>query len=231
MNILKSVFKNIIRKKLKQEFDNQSFNRFNERPVEYAFALKMLSRFYPRTLLDVGSGTTAFPHILKNCGMIVTGIDNIKDYWSNGMFNRHFYIVDDDILKPKKISKYDMIFCISTLEHIENFEMAIENMVNALNDNGYLVMTFPSAPSDYVHNCYNLQNSSYGKDFPFIAQSFSPEIIKNWISKFELIEIESEFWKFWTEKYWTCGNQIIPPIKTDDSGEYQIRCICLQKKK
>ncbi len=230
MRFIKKIFKQIFNFYLKNEYRHQSFKRFNERPVEYAFALRMLSKFYPKSVLDVGSGTTAFPHLLSNCGMTVTAIDNIKDYWTGGMFNRHFYVLDDDILNPKKISRYDMVFCISTLEHIEDYEKAIINMVNSLNNEGILVLTFPSSSFEYIHNCYTLPNSSYGKGNPYIAQSFSSEIINSWITKYDLVEIESEFWKFWTDRYWTCGEQIIPPERSQKNGDFQIRCICLQKR-
>ena len=40
----------------RQEFEAQKFKRFNERAVEFAFIFRALSRLYPRTVLDVGTG-------------------------------------------------------------------------------------------------------------------------------------------------------------------------------
>ena len=56
----------------KREFESQSFKRFNERPVEFGFVFRKLSELYPRTILDVGTGTTALPHVMRNCGFLVT---------------------------------------------------------------------------------------------------------------------------------------------------------------
>ena len=229
-NLIKKVVLKFIDLKLKNEFDQMKFDKFNERPVEYGFVLNTISKYYPKTVLDVGTGSTAFPHLLRNCGLLVTAVDNIKDYWPSGMHNRHYHIVNDDIVNTKLTSKYDLITCISTLEHIDNFNKAVENMSKLLNPNGLLIITFPSSKFDYVKNCYELNESSYGKGNPYITQSFSTENIENWKNKFNLIELESEYWQFWTGKYWTCENQIIPPIKTDETGNYQIRCICLKKR-
>lgn len=229
MKIIKPLIAKLYTSKLKSEYDNRKFIRFNERPVEYSFVFRMLSKYYPKTVLDVGTGTTALPHLIHNCGILVTAIDNITDYWPSGMFNRHYYVKDDSVLKPKLTEKHDMVFCISTLEHIEDNNLAVKNMAGLLNVGGHLVMSFPSSPKPYIRNCYDLEDSSYGKGNPYIAQSFTQENIDNWCQKYGLQEAESEYWQFWTNDYWTCGDQIIPPLKTDANGKYQIRCICLKK--
>lgn len=214
---------------LKKEHTNWEFKKFNERPVEYRFVFDMVSRYYPKTLLDVGTGTTSLPHLLRTCGVKVKAIDNIKDYWPNGMFNRHFYVINDDILDPHMPEKFDMITCISVLEHIPEFDLAIKNMVQLLNKGGFLVITCPSSPLPYVENCYALPDSSYGKNSKYVTQSFSPETIENWCEKYKLEIVETEYWKFWSGDYWTCGKQIIPPLKSNDNESYQIRCIAFKK--
>ena len=228
MRPIKQLVSSAVNAKLKKEFTTQKVERLNERPVEYAFALKMLSKYYPKKLLDVGTGTTAFPHLLRNCGMHVTAIDNVKDYWPKGMFNRHYYVLDEDILEPTLKNTYEMIFCISTLEHIENAELAVENMSKLLDKKGFIVLTFPSSPKGYVRNCYELEDSSYGKNNPYIAQSFSPNDIQQWCRSFNLEVVQSECWKFWTGEYWTCGDQLLPPKLVQEDEAYQLRCLCLR---
>ena len=77
------------------------YKNINERPIEYGFAFKWLSKTCPLEVLDVGTGTSALPHLLRNCGFHVTAIDKIEDYWTGDFFNRHYYIINDDITRTK----------------------------------------------------------------------------------------------------------------------------------
>src|SRR3989344_3080365 len=124
----------------KKEYLKPPFNAFNERPVEYRFTFENIAEFYPKTILDVGTGVTALPHLMSNCGCKVTAMDNIKDYWTKGMLNRHYYIINDDITNPKKIiGSFDMVTCISALEHIERYDDAVKSMFNLLKSGGCLL--------------------------------------------------------------------------------------------
>src|SRR5690349_16021730 len=78
------------------DFRHQQFQRHNERPIEYSFVFGSIARLQPRSVLDVGTGKTALPHLIASCGCVVTAVDNIRDYWPQGMFNRHWHIVNDD---------------------------------------------------------------------------------------------------------------------------------------
>ncbi len=120
----------------------KSRNKINERPIEYSFLMKHLYNIYPNEILDVGTGTSALPSLLMNCGFKVTAIDKKEGYWQN-FCNYHFAIVKDDIRKSKMIKKFDFINCISVLEHIPNADEAINGMFNLLKPNGFLLLTFP----------------------------------------------------------------------------------------
>jgi 2-polyprenyl-3-methyl-5-hydroxy-6-metoxy-1,4-benzoquinol methylase len=111
----------------KHEYDHQSFSRINERPVEYAFVFAHMARICPRTILDVGSGMTALPHLLRSTGALVTAIDNVRDYWPSGMVNRHYHIIDDDITRPRLRDTFDLVTCVSVLEHVEQSDVAVSN--------------------------------------------------------------------------------------------------------
>ena len=93
----------------KFEYDRQTFSHLNERPIEFSFVFKQLTNLWPKIVLDVGTGKTALPVMMKNCGLLVTAIDNIKDYWDYGMVNRHYHIIDDDIQNTKIKQKFDVI--------------------------------------------------------------------------------------------------------------------------
>lgn len=214
----------------KREFKHQSFTRFNERAVEFGFVFRQLARIYPRNILDVGTGTTALPHLMRNCGFLVTAIDNVREYWQAGMFNRHYHVIDDDITDSRLQDKFDLIACISVLEHVENNESAIRNMFNLLTSHGHLILTFPYTEHKYVNNVYKLPGSSYGKNASYICQSYSRSELNKWLRDNKGEILEQEYWQFWDGDYWTVGNQIIPSRQVTAEDKHQISCLLVQKK-
>lgn len=229
-SFIKKLFNSYIQKVCKDEFVSQKFTRFNERPVEFSFVFRKLAEIYPQDILDVGSGVTALPHLMRNCGFMVSAIDNVKDYWKNGMINRHYYIIDDDITKTRLQGCFDLITCISVLEHIENFDIAIRNMVSLLKPNGYLLLTFPYNENAHVKNVYTLPGSSYGKGAAYITQSFSRVEIDRWVKENSGCIKDQEFWQYWSGDHWTVGEQIIPPRKVSSKENHQLLCLLIQLK-
>ncbi len=215
----------------KREFESQSFTRFNERPVEFAFVFRKLAEIYPVNVLDVGTGTTALPHLMRNCGCLVTAIDNIQDYWSLGMINRHYHVIHDDIRHTKLTSKFDFITCISVLEHIENAKDAVRSMLGLLNDDGHLILTCPYSEREYVRNVYKLPGSSYGQSAPYITQSFSRKELDSWLQDDDVSIVEQEYWQFWDGDFWTVGQQIIPAKRASADDKHQLTCIHIHKTK
>ena len=217
------------KKKCKKEYLNKKFKWVNERPIEYKFVFQALTKLYPKTVLDVGTGTTALPHLLSNCGFLVTAIDNIIDYWPRGMFNRHYYIIQDDITSSKLKIQFDFITCISVLEHIEKSDDAIINMFRLLKKNGYLVLTFPYNENKYIENVYKLSGAGYGKNVNYKCQIYSRNEINRWLEKINGKLILQEYWQVFTGKYWTFGNRLYPPIKVNKEEKHHLTCILLQK--
>ena len=216
----------------KLEFNRQSFIGFNERPVEFSFVFRWLKKLYPKNVLEVGTGTTALPHLMRNCGCLVTAIDNIKDYWPSGMSNRHYYVVNNDITASQiNINdKFDLITCISVLEHIEKHDAAICNMFNLLNPNGHLILTFPYSENQYVKNVYELTGSNFsGKNIPYVCQSFSRNELSKWLQENDGEIVEQEYWQFWDGDFWRIGNKIIPPLRVSCEEKHQIACLLIQK--
>ena len=119
----------------------------------------------PETILDVGAGTSCFPHLLYNCGFNVTAIDNVTDYWPRGMSNRHFYIINDDIVNTRLNRKFDFITCISVLEHVQEYDKAVQNLFNLLNPAGYILLTFPYNEKKFIENVYALPEAGLRERF------------------------------------------------------------------
>ena len=214
----------------KQEYNKQSFNRVNERPVEYAFVFRCLAKIYPKCVLDVGTGTTSLPHLMRTCRFIVTATDNIHANWESGIINRHYHVIDDDITGTRLSKKFDLISCVSVLEHIDEADKAVSNMLRLLKNNGYLILTMPYNENTYINNVYDLDGSSYGRDCQYITQSFSRKEIDNWAQTWNLEILDQEYWNFWTGKYWTVGSQIIPPKKVKRNDNHQLSCILFKRR-
>ena len=218
-----------IRAVVRREFKTQQFKRYNERPVEFAFLFRAIARLAPRSILDVGSGTTAVPHLMRNCGPVVTATDNVRDYWPRGMTNRHYYVLDDDIRHTRLHDTFDMVTCISTLEHIVPAEEAVRSMLGRLRPGGHLVITCPYTEREHVDNVYALPGSSRaGGRKRYVAQSFSRVDLDRWFCGAGEI-VEQEFWRYWTGAHWTEGTEIIPPEPSSAGRPHQHTCLLVRK--
>lgn len=213
----------------RREFKSQAFCRFNERPIEFSFVFRKLGEIYPHSILDVGTGTTSLPHLMRNCGCMVTATDNVHDYWPSGMFNRHYHVIDDDITATRLSSTFDLITCISVLEHIKKPDDAIRNIFTLLKPKGHLILTFPYNERSYVKNVYELPGSTYGRGAPYITQSYSRNEVNRWIEGNNALIVDQEYWQFWEGDHWTVGEQIIPPNRVKCDDKHQLTCILIQK--
>ena len=103
-----------------------------------------------KKVLDYGTGIgLLIPHLLKH-EFQVTGTDFSHDsievvnnsFKDKNNFNGVFYI--DDIINVNK--KYDVIFCIEMIEHINDhyLDITFKNFKHLLADDGYIVITTPN---------------------------------------------------------------------------------------
>lgn len=143
---------------LLREWERVSYPK-NERAVEYAFALESLAAANPDSVLDVGTGLSAWPHLVVKCGFRVTAVDKVSGYWREGYFNRHYWIVNDDITRPRRSGQFDFITCLSTLKHIPEHDRAVRGMFSLLRPKGRIALTFPYDEREYVPNAYDLPGS------------------------------------------------------------------------
>jgi SAM-dependent methyltransferase len=213
----------------RREYLAQEFLGINERPVEYRFVFEQLTQAFPKTVLDVGTGRTALPQLLRTCGFLVTAIDNIRDYWPSGMVNRHYHVLDDDILAPKTGGPFDFITCVSTLEHIRDHTRAMRNMLSLLKPGGRLVVTFPYNEKNYVENVYALPGSIGADKYPFVTQVFSRRELEQWTRDGGARIAAQEYWRYFDGAYWTIGQRVVPPVRVDAGELHQISCVALVK--
>lgn len=211
------------------EYKKQIYLGVNERPIEFAFLFRQLVVCWPKKILDVGTGMTALPHLMRNCGFLVTATDNIKDYWPKGMVNRHYHVINDDITHSSLVETYDVITCISVLEHIHEHRAAIKSMYRLLAPGGRLILTCPYNEERYVQNVYTLPESSVKGKFPFVTQAFSRKELNSWLEDEPFELLEQEYWQFFDGEYWTCGDRVIPPRHVNVNERHQLTCLLLGK--
>jgi SAM-dependent methyltransferase len=87
------------------------------------------------------------------------------------LINRHWAVVNDDIRKPRIRSEFDMITCISVIEHIKEHAAAFQSMIRLLQPGGHLVLTTPYNEQGSVPNVYDLPDAAYGKSLPYICEA------------------------------------------------------------
>jgi len=227
--LMKRMSLRYMRRLCASEYAGQTFAGFNERPIEFAFLFRQLAAFWPKTILDVGTGMTALPHLMRNCGFHVTAIDNIKDYWPAGMTNRHYHVINDDITQTALTGTFDVITCISVLEHIKEHREAMKSMYKLLNPGGCLILTCPYNENHYVPNVYKLPESSVRVDYQFVTQAFSRNELNIWLTDSPFDLRQQEYWQFFEGDYWTCGAKLAHPAQVEKATRHQLSCLCLVK--
>lgn len=213
-----------LRRSCEQEFVRQKPTDQNERPVEYRFAFEWLAKLCPRNVLDVGTGQSALPALVRTCGIRVVAIDNVVDYWPAGMVNRHWHVLNQDVRSPALAERFDVVLCISTLEHIPDHLEALRGMHRMLAEGGHILLTVPYKEDEYIENVYALPGS-YGQGLPYVAQQFSRRQIEAWPGRV----IHQEFWQFFDSPHWSVGNKIRPPRQVGRDELHQLTCVLIQK--
>ena len=129
------------------------WSRIWEYPYVYRNIRKIIEKESKSTLevLDYGSGVTFVPFALSKLGCNVTcadidpvvGIDIPKAVEQIGVQTGSIgvaLITNGKI--PKENQSQDVVYCVSVLEHIQNFEIAIEEIYRVLKPNGTFILTF-----------------------------------------------------------------------------------------
>ena len=123
-----------------------------ERVAEYGFALRQLTSGSGR-LMDIGSSDSLFPYLLADKGFNVTCLDPIAKPSNDPRIE----IMEGDIRKTSlSEGQFDVITCISTLEHIglpgrygiteadpDGERNAMKEMHRLLKPGGRLILTVP----------------------------------------------------------------------------------------
>lgn len=205
--------------------------KVNERVVEYAFALGCMAKIYPASVLDVGSGESAWSQMLAYCCFEVTDIDNAPGFRlrrvaaQKGKKYKLKQSITGDITKFASSSvKYDFVCCISTLEHIDAFGLAVEKMFSALKPGGHLVLTIPYHFTDCFWNVYDIVKP---ERVAGICHQFNQRCVDTWLLDHRATLIDEKYYKVFSGQYWRAGDRL-QPVEVH-RGEAQLACLLLKK--
>lgn len=102
--------------------------------------LKIVRRFSKgKKLIDIGSSTNPFPNVAYFEGYNVTVVDYIKPK----KLNPNIKFIESSLENLSVKLKYEVITALAIIEHTNNPELAINNLVNLCAINGILVINIP----------------------------------------------------------------------------------------
>lgn len=223
-----------IRLVLRSQAEAQRPRPINERPVELRFLLKCVDDLQPACVLDVGPGESPLPAVLRNCGCQVTAVDNLSDYWRPGkrrLVNRHWHVVNDDIRRPATLRPgFDLISCISVIEHIDDATAAFRSMIDLLTPTGHLVLTCPYNEMRYVEDVYQLTGGDLDPPQSYRCASYNRATIDQWLGPTPAGRIVTqEYWRFWAGDVWRQGDRLARPEMTSATEPHQLTCMLIRR--
>jgi 2-polyprenyl-6-hydroxyphenyl methylase/3-demethylubiquinone-9 3-methyltransferase len=150
-----------------------------------------------KTILDAGCGPAGIFMALD--GNYVDALDPLLDkYRSLKHFTKNDYpwttFITDSIESLDETGKYDLIFCLNAINHVNDIQLCYDKLYAALKKNGYLVIStdahrfrllkriFQAFPGDALHP---VQLESYEYDAFLLKKGFT--ILNNQVYKQEKI--------------------------------------------
>jgi len=110
------------------------------------------SNFHGKRILEVGCGLGGFCIRMAKMGANPVGLDisssainKAKDLAKQcEVQNRVDFIIGDAQFLPFKEKSNEIVVCSETLEHVENYEQAFDELVRVTENSGYLCLTVPN---------------------------------------------------------------------------------------
>jgi SAM-dependent methyltransferase len=181
----------------------------NEQGVAFGFYLRQLYSSGARRVLDVGTGQSAWPRILTECGFHVTALDSMGAYWDGSEFlNSYYHVCRDDITRPRLQEQFDAILAVSVMSVIREHERALASMVRLLAPGGRIVLTCPYNESRFVDDAYQLPGSVYPRNMTYVCQVYSRAEIDRWCEQNALMVLHQEYFRVWAGELWGLGGRL-----------------------
>jgi SAM-dependent methyltransferase len=155
--------------KIDYEIYWDNYSTHSEHPsvrLRYRFIINQLKKIHFNSLLDIGCGDGYLINLIKNNfpGKKLYGTDiSIKAIKLNSSRYKdiQFFPLDISSKKIDENNKYDVVICSEVIEHLENWEQALKNLSNLINENGYLILTTQSGKR-YLSDINNGHLQHYG---------------------------------------------------------------------
>jgi 2-polyprenyl-3-methyl-5-hydroxy-6-metoxy-1,4-benzoquinol methylase len=137
-----------------------------------------------KKLLDIGCGTGYFPAYMMQKGYKVAGVE--VDEKARNFASKEFglnVISPDEFLNKGFLEKFDVITLWHVLEHLDDFDLYLEKMLEHLENEGTLMIALP--------NCSSLDARFYkeywaGYDVPRHLWHFTPSTVLRLAVKHDL---------------------------------------------
>ncbi|HXK49862.1 MAG TPA: methyltransferase domain-containing protein [Clostridiales bacterium] len=144
-----------LQEKLFPEFSKKwvkdSFHQWS-RQYEYPFAAEALSNIFPENgrILDAGSGITFFPYYLKEkfpgaeieCCDYDPALEVQYSRVNSEKGSEVKYFSSDIKGIDRADGYYSVVYCISVLEHTDDYEAVVKELARVTNPGGHLILTF-----------------------------------------------------------------------------------------
>lgn len=109
---------------------------------------KLISRYKPKKVLEVGCGTGIFLDYFHNSFESAVGVDNCKPmiYFARKNHKRKNikYIFSNDNPLPFKDNVFDMVLSMGVIEYVKDQKNHVEECLRVLKKNGILFLTTPT---------------------------------------------------------------------------------------
>jgi 2-polyprenyl-3-methyl-5-hydroxy-6-metoxy-1,4-benzoquinol methylase len=166
------------------------------------------------TLLDIGSGTGAFIHYMKQGGWAVTGLEPDENARQNA---KNIYNVDAlpiEQLYQLPPQHFDVITMWHVLEHVHDLHRYLDHIRTLLKPDGALLIAVPnytSSDADYYEECW----AAY--DVPRHLYHFSPASMEKLLAQHQISIVRKHpmvfdgfYVSLLSEKYKTGKSRLIP---------------------
>jgi 2-polyprenyl-6-hydroxyphenyl methylase/3-demethylubiquinone-9 3-methyltransferase len=112
-----------------------------------------------KTILDAGCGPAGIFIALK--GNTVDAVDPLLDKYENlPHFSKEKYLWtqfhQQSIEQITAVEKYDIIYCMNAINHVENIELCYDNLVRALKPEGFLIISTDAHKHNFLKKIFQL---------------------------------------------------------------------------
>lgn len=190
--------------KIEQIYDDYNLTYLSERSIEIPFSKFLINKyiklFNNPNILEVGNTLIHYENDNKIKRTILDKYEVYPD------------VINKDIEDFTATEKFDLIFSISTLEHVGSdyneefnelkFERSIKNCLNLLNKNGYFIITLPIYYKKNV-DYFIFNEKKFKEKYFFVKKNFQ----NDWkISNQE--EVQKNKSKLIYNKNYPCANAV-----------------------